>query len=360
MTYGTLSVLDALASSQQSVIEIGENAIYAQVAAALAAHNAVVDELMAAFVAPTMDVRRGYGGTASMQMDEIDEFGRPDAQKIVAGALLDFPLRKYGISVQWTKDALEVITGQEFAAQLTAAQDADLTTFQREIKRALFRSANYTTVDRLVNNATLSVKRLLNADGTAIPLGPNGESFNGATHTHYLYTAGVALAAADITALVETVIEHHPAGTPRIWINRAQETAIRGITGFTPYLDARIVAGGGTTGVVATQSLSSMDLNNREIGLFSAGGISAVVTVKPWIPSGYLLAWVDGAPEPLVRRMRRADRAALRIVAEEETHPLRARTLEREHGFGVWNRTNGAVLFVDAGAAGAYVDPTLN
>lgn len=360
MAYGTLSVLDALASSQQSVVDIGENAVFKQVAAAMAAHNDIVNELMGNLAETTMDRRRGYGGTASMVMDELDEFGRADAQKIVAGALLDFPLRKYGISVQWTKDALEVLTGVEFAAQLTAAQDADLATFQREIKRALFRSANYSTVDRLVDNVTLSVKRLINADGTAIPLGPNSESFDGSTHTHYLYTASTALAAADMNGLIETVIEHHPSGTPRVWINRAQETAVRGLAGFTAYLDARLVAGGGATGVVANMSLDSMDLNNREIGVYSAGGVSAVVTVKPWIPSGYIFAWVDGAPRPLVRRIRRAERAALRIVAEEETHPLRARSMEREHGFGVWNRTNGAVLFVDAGGAGAYTDPTIN
>ena len=358
--YGTVSVLDALASSQQSVVDIGENAVYAQVQAALAAHNAIMLDLMGNFVETTTDIRRGYGGTDEMVMDELDEFGRPDAQKITAGVLLDFPLRKYGISVQWTKDALEVLTGQEFAAQFVAAQDADVRTFTREIKRAMFRAANYSAVDRLVNNATLNIKRLVNADSAPIPLGPNGESFDASTHTHYLFTAGVALAAADLTALIETVIEHHPNGTPRVWINRAQETAVRGLTGFTAYLDARLVAGGGTTAVVAQNSLASMDLNNREIGIYSAGGVSAVVTVKPWVPSGYLLAWVDGAPPPLVRRIRRQERAALRIVAEDEAHPLRARTLEREHGFGVFTRTNGSILYIDTGAAGAFVDPTLN
>jgi hypothetical protein len=47
------------------------------------------------------------------------------------------------------------------------------------------------------------------------------------------------------------------------------------------------------------------------------------------------------------------------VAADDEAHPLRARSLEREFGVGTWNRTNGAALFIDAGAGGVYVAPTI-
>lgn len=353
--YGTISVLDSLAATNQSVVEIGENVVWAQVQAALTAHNEVVTELMADFVETTTDRRRRYGGNDEMVMEDIDEFGRPDAQKITAAADVDFPLRKFGASLQWTADSLEVMSGAQMAANVTAMQDADMRAFQREIKRAVFRATNYTAVDRLVDGTSLAVKRLVNADSAVIPLGPNGETFDGATHTHYLATA--SFIAANMDSLILSVIEHHPTGVARVYINRAQETAVRALAGFTAYLDARLVAGGGATGVTATRSLDSFDLNNREIGVYSAGGVSAIVTVKPWVPASYLFAWVEGAPRPVVRRIRNANRANLRLVAENEAHPLRARSYEREHGFGVWNRTNGAVLYT---GGGTYTDPTLN
>ncbi len=357
--YGTLQVLDSLGSSNASIVEIGETTVWNQIAAALAAHNAITAELNANFVDVTTDRRRRYGGNDEMVMDELDEYGRADAQKVTAASDVDFPLRKYGASMQWTRDSLEVMSGAQLAANVTAIMDADQRMFSREIKKAIFRSANYTVLDRHVDNTSLAVKRLVNADSAPIPLGPNGETFTASSHTHYLFTAAAAATAAEVAALILTVIEHNPTGTARIYINRAQETAVRALTGFTAYLDARLVNIGGATGVETVKTLADFDINNREIGLFSSGGVSAVVTVKPWIPSGYLFAWVDGGPTPIVRRIRNTNRAQLRLVADDEAYPLRARSWEREHGFGIWNRTNGAVLFIDAGAAGAYVDPTI-
>jgi hypothetical protein len=49
----------------------------------------------------------------------------------------------------------------------------------------------------------------------------------------------------------------------------------------------------------------------------------------------------------------------LELAFEDERYPLRARGWEREFGVAVWQRTNGAVLYIDTGAAGAYVAPTI-
>lgn len=357
--YGTLAALDTLASlSNTTVADFGEDRAFAEIDAALAAHNRIENELLSEFVEKTTDRLRRYGSSDAMNMDELDEFGRADAQKISAGATVGIPLRLYGLSVQWTRKYLQNATGEELAKQTVAAMDADSKVIQREIKRAIFNPTNATVLDRLVDNVSLPIKRLLNADSSSIPLGPNGESFDGATHTHYLFTAGVALAAADMNALIETVIEHHPSGQAQVYIHRAQETAVRGLAGFTAYLDARVI--NQTAGVVAGQSLNSFNVNDRAIGIYSAAGVSAEVWVRPWMISGYLFAWVKGAPVPLAMRTRTATSGNFELVADDELHPLRARSWEREAGFSAWTRSNGSLLYIDSGAASAYVAPTVS
>lgn len=354
MTYGTLGVFDTLAASGASVASFGEDKAWDAIGAALAAHNATVAEMTGLLAESSTDRQRRYGSAASMVMDEFDEFGRAEAQKATVGVTVGFPLRLYGAALQWTRKYFENATTQELAGQISALQDADINAVLREIKKAVFLPTNYTYADHLVDNVDLAVKALVNADSAAIPPGPNGETFTASTHTHYNYTAGTSLAAVDLTALIEDVVEHHNRGDARVYVNRAQEAAVRGLTGFTAYLDARIIPGSATTS--ATANLDPSNLYNRAIGIF--GG--AEIWVKPWIPAGYLFCTVVGAPKPLVLRRRdRAGAGNLELDFDDEQHPLRAKGYGREFGVGVWTRTNGAVLFVDAGAAGAYVAPTV-
>lgn len=359
--YGTNTTLDALASnsSVQSVMEFGEQRAYDAIEAAFEAHNAIADEMLTELVERTTDAQRVYGGNDDLVMDELDQYGTPDAQKAAAGQTLGFPLRKYGGSIQWTLSALQVMTPQDLAKDVNGIMSADMRVLQREIKRAIFYPTNVTFVDVLVKNVSLAVKRFLNADSVAIPLGPNGESFTAASHTHYIYTAGTALAVADVVALITAVVEHASTGEARVYINRAQETAMRALTGFTAYVDTRLIQA--NSALATRTALDPMLLNNRAIGIFSSGGISAEVWVKPWVPSGYLFAFLRGGNRPLVMRQRAVTgNGDLRLVFEDELHPLRARTYEREFGIGVWQRANGAALFLDAATASAYTAPTIS
>lgn len=348
MIYGTLSVSDLLATTQQSVAAVGEERVWQAIDDALRVHNQITQELLGSLVETSTDRQRRYGGPDAMVMDEIDEYGTPDAQKVAAGQTVGFPLRLYGISVQWTRKYFQNHTPAELAAQFTAAQDADVKAIQRELKRAIFRPTNTTFVDRLVDNVSLGVKAFVNADSAPVPLGPMGDEFNGATHTHYLGTG--SFVAADLTALIDTVVEHHNVGTPLVYINKAQEAAVRGFSGFTAYLDARLLPA--STAQTARGSLDMMNPQNRAIGVYGA----AEIWVKPWVPASYLFAWVMGGPRPLVMRQRPGGTGMV-VAAEDEAHPLRARTLEREFGIGVWQRTNGAALYT---GNATYAAPTIN
>jgi hypothetical protein len=356
MVYGTLSTLDGLAATQQSVAAYDEDRAWDEISVALEAHNRHMNEMVAALVEVTSDRQRRYGSAASKTMQELDQFGQPQAQKVTAGVTVGFPLRLYGDALQWTRKFMQTPgSAQQIAAEIRAIMDADRRNVIYQIKRALFTPTNYTFSDVLVDNVSLAVKRLVNADSASIPLGPNGESFDGATHTHYLYTTGTSLAAADLTGLVNTVLEHHNTGRIRVYINQADESAVRGLTGFSAYIDGRLILGGGSTTTIAAGGLDMMNPYDRPIGVYGA----AEVVVKPWVPSGYLLAIAEDIGMSALAMRVRDGFGQLQLIYEDESHPLRARSYEREFGVGVWTRSSAAVLMIDTGNGDAYVAPTL-
>ena len=352
MAFGTLSVLDTLKSSRQSIAEFGEDNAYQSIEIARKAHNDQFGMMVRDFIERTTDRQRAYGGGSANDMQEVDEFGRSDAQKIAAGVTVGFPLRKLDYAVQWTADFMETASVAELAAQFTAAQDAHIRALMRQIKKALFVPVNYTYKDRYVDNVDLAVKSLVNADSAEIPVDANGNSYDGATHTHYVGRVGGSVAASDITTLIRNVQEHYASGMPMLYISQTDESAIRAMTpNFVPILDARVMPA--STSTVGRGALDVANLYNRLIGYFDG----AEVWVKPWMIASYFFAYVKGAPVPLVLRERVAGRSNLRIVAENEYHPLRTQTLAAEFGVGVWNRTNGAILY---SGGSSYVTPTIN
>src|SRR6266699_2080428 len=84
----------------------------------------------------------------------------PDAQKISAGVTVAFPLKMYGIALQWTRLYFQNAMASEIAAQTVAAQDADIKAIHLELKKALFFTSNYTFLDRRVDGISLGVKAL--------------------------------------------------------------------------------------------------------------------------------------------------------------------------------------------------------
>lgn len=357
MANGTLTVSDLLAT-QRTVVELGEDLVFRSIDLALQARIALVREEVEQFIEVTNDRARRYGGTDSMTMEDMGEFGTPNAQKISAGSRVEFPLYKAGAAVQWTRTFFLNATAKELAEQFVALMDAWERRIERDIKRGLYYATNKTVTDRFVDNVSLGVKALANADGAPVPVGPYATTFDGSTHTHYLYTAGTSLAWADVDALVTTVLEHNNAGELILVINTAQVSAMKGLTGFIPITPTFVTPANTSAAIVADFDVRNP--NNRLIGYYGAN--YTPVWVKPWGVAGYVLAYVMNLPQarPLVMRTRTGAMQGLQMVYEDEAHPLRARAFEDEFGIGVFNRVGAAVLYIDSGAGGAYVAPTLN
>jgi hypothetical protein len=352
MSFGTLQLLDTLAAQRTSIADYGEDNAYQAISAYLQAHNRIVTDMIGDLCEVTTDRLRRYGGVASMKMQRGDEYSRPNAQKMNAGVDVGFPLEMYQIGIQWTRKYFQMHTVSELEAQVNAAVDADLQRVILEIQRAIYTPTNNTSyVDHLFDansNISLPIRAFLNADSTAIPADPWGNTFTASSHTHYIATA--SFTAADLLSLITLIKEHYNTGTIKVYINQAQESTVRGFTGFTPLYDPRIVLAQTTAYVQGTLDL--MNVYDRKIGVFDA----AEIWVKPWPLANYPFAFNPMQRKPLAFRTMPGDSGGLQMVADNETFPLRAQIWERDFGVGVQERANGAVLYT---GGGSYTAPSL-
>jgi hypothetical protein len=348
---GTYDISTLLATRFQSAAQYGLDTIMRVLDADLAAHNAIVAEMMTEMCEVTIDRQRKYGSSVSGDMIETDEYGRAPTQSPTAGATVGFPLKLYQFPIGWTEKYAQVATPADFAQGTRAAETAHLRAIQRELKRAIFGAANYTFNDHLIDKVDLAVKRFVNADGAPIPNGPNGETYDGATHTHYIYSATLTPTA--LKNVINDVIEHGYGGAVKVAFNRTDETTVRALTGFVPYPDPRIVFRATDTPGV---TLDITRLDNHAIGIFEG----AEVWIKPWGIANYAFAWDAGSPnKPLGFRQRaQTTLQGLRVAARLSTHPFIADYMEVEFGIGAWTRTNGACLFFNSGSA--YASPAIN
>ena len=346
---GTMNMADLQAITNQSVAQFGLDAVAEVLARDLAAHNALVGEMFRDYCEITADNLRRTGASGAGEMIVADDFSRAPTQKPLPGATLGFPKDLHQTAVGWTQRFLNKATPAEIAAAQLNIQAAHRRTLVRQMKRAIYDPTNDTVTDYTERNAIdLPVKRFLNADSWAIGNGPNGETFNGATHTHY--TAEASLSAAGLLAAVNNVVEHSTSGAVQVVINIANEAAVRALTGFVAYVDARLQLG---TGQVPTQRLTVQNSGNRPIGLFG----QAEVWVKPWAVANYAVILDTGAAEkPLALRTPTGVAPALVRVAQNDAFPLIADFYESEFGFGALNRGGGAVHYF---AGASFTEPTI-
>jgi hypothetical protein len=353
----TIADLASNAFAATTVQEFGLENLNDAIVTDLNNHNARVNEIVGDFADRSTERSTIYGTSAEGEAVPADEFTRGPTQQIRPGSKVEFPLEKFQYAVGWTADYLRRATVQDMAKKTIAARQAHVKRIQKDIRDALFGATNYIFNDRFVDGMDLQVKRLVNADGMQIPSGPNAETFDAATHTHYdaLNWAGATpdARAAALRALILDVVEHGHGADVRLYINRAQDAEVRVLPGFVALQPANIVAA--NTATSAGPGAPSLDIaraDNRMIGYFDG----YPVWTKPWVPPLYFLASALGDPrKPL--RMRISTIAAeqgLYIAGDIIIHPLQARYFEFWHGFGAMQRTNAAILF---GGGASYTVP---
>jgi hypothetical protein len=346
---GTYDITSLLNFTGTTAAEFGLDTIAQVLQRDLAAWNALVAEMIGEMCEITTERQAVYGTGAAGEMQETDEFGRTSTQRAEVGDTVAFPLRLFQYNLGWTAKFMKVATPADLARQQLSGEKAHWKRIQKEIKRAIFGPANYTYRDHLIDNVELAVKRFVNADGGGIPEGPNGETFDPDTHTHYVANNGWLAAA--LTSAINNVLEHGHGGNIRVAINTADESTVRGLSGFVAYPDPRIVYRASDT---PGTTLDISRLDNRAIGIY--GG--AEIWVKSWAIDNYPFIWDAASPEkPLAFRQReQTTLQGLRLAAENDDYPLFTKQQEAELGVAAKTRTNGVVLYV---AGSSYTAPTI-
>ncbi len=265
--YGTMLLSDLLAQTSGTVATIGEQNVWETFQRSLDAHNRQMTQMVDLFCGFTTERLIGTGGLTAGDFEELDELETPRPQKHAPGENMGIPMRNYGYGQQWTDLYLEESTPADLAGQFIAVMDADKRNIINQINRAFYLSANYTSIDtRKKDFASLPVKRLANADSFSIPVGPNGETFDSSTHTHYVARVST-FATTDLDALILNAGEHYT-GMVKVFINSAQEVAVRALTGFVATVDVRIQQTT-STAYVNTPGLDMTNRGDRFIGVYN-------------------------------------------------------------------------------------------
>lgn len=355
---GTYDLRDLQNVTNQTVVQFGLEDVQTAVQNELAVHNNQLNDMTSILVSPVTNriVPDASGLMLDGDMRKVDEYGRVATQKTGTPEMIGIPLDRYQFGVGFTGDFLNRATPAQVAIATNNAEAADRRQVIRLIRNTLFNPTNSDFYDYLRDNMLLKVKGLYNADAQFTPpIGPNGETFDSA-HNHYM--GFTAFNAAALDGLIQNVAEHTNNGRIEVYLNVAQEAAVRTFTGFTPAVDPNVIVS--VNQQVTVQRLDTARQNNRLIGRYNG----ADIWVKSWIFPNYGAAVdANAANKPLGRREPTGEDSVvgspgLRMVGQIVTFPLQSEYWGREIGFGVRNRGAAAVAQFNSATPGVYADPT--
>jgi hypothetical protein len=346
----------AISSTNPSVYESGVEEVNRYFEERFEAHNRLSAEVVGLIATWTDKTSLGFGGYDKTRMTKTSEDGRAKPSKVGVGYQVGLPLEMYQHTWQMSWHYSKLASIGRLRKATTAMLDADVTNLMNVAMNALFRGTNFSFTEEFTDaNAPYSysstVMALANADGRPLPPGPSGEPFDAATHTHYAAETGFTNGG--VLAVLNNVREHFRDSRPVIWIAKAQETGMRGLTGFEAYPTIRVV-GADNTDRILNPNLDPGNISDRAIGEFDG----VPVWVKPQMPTGYILVVeTNTTQKPVALRYdSRLGGIGLIPVMEDDSFPLFAKTFSRHVGGGCWNRVAAAVLKVN-NADTTYVAP---
>lgn len=388
-----LNTLDALRVAQGTPIDYDRDELTVQIGMLLEAHNHLCAEQLSMFCnfSPERFVR--LGATDSVNMMQLDAGGIPTAQKVyVIGSNQGWPLRRFGIGLQWNNEYWAQKDMKQFANQLEAILTADKKLLASRIRRAFLKSTGETFVDFLKDQMPLPVKPLINADGTAIPPNPYGVTFDNSNHTHYMYcgsgnadsgsaaftdtgntawnnSSTAASKAHNLDAMLANLREHYTDGSNIFLVSQTEAAFFAPANGngsqIPGFQKAEYTVIKPSQNRDVLQGLGFYNPENsydRFIGVYDG----TEVWVKPWVPAGYVLLFNVSAPKPLQVRVNDTTGLPgttvngsnsmgggdLRMVFEYQPYPLYAQAMVRDFDVAAsTERQNGVAMFVNSASA---------
>jgi hypothetical protein len=320
----------------------------------LAAFNRTASRFEAMLAFQTNNLTLRMGVPRRKQMEQATEYGQPTrirTERVARG----FDLKHYDIGFGFTQEFLDDATAEEIAAIPPLAEEAWNARRKKTLLQRLMLENNYTDPEE-----GIAVKKLYNGDGE-VPPDYQEYSFDG-NHTHYLWTASTAVAQADHEA-AELHLIHHGygdlaldglGGQIQARMDRALVKTFRGFADFIPAQSATVASILPNSGVVVAGKAPGDGIQGHV-------GQTAIIE-DPGMPAGYILYTASGGElsgqNPVGMRSHRNPSArGLRLNPGRTDYPIYDSFYDGYVGGGIMNRGAAVVLFEDAGAAGAYVDP---
>lgn len=302
--------------------------------------------------------------------EESSEFGVP---KSIRPALTiqqrAFDFKFYDVAARFTFRFLADATARQVDAVAAQIMEADNRLIFKLVMKRLFNNVNTST---LINGTAYNAKPLYNADSEYIPPYKTN-TFDPATHTHYVSSGAAGLDSGDLEAIASLLEEH---GFTRgngyqivIMVNPAQANPIRlyraGVVnqnGAVATYDSVVPQG---TNIILPSSVQLFGNQPQQ----TWNGFDVVVSYGPYlviqdgnIPSGYLFAFATqgGAATSNLVGIREHANASLRGLilrgGDRNEYPLVNSTYIHGLGTGVRTRGAGAVMQI---TAGAYAIPAI-
>lgn len=343
--FGVLDTRDL----EQTVATTGQASLAAAIREYLDYYNAALNSFLGLYAIRTTEyTERYYSGAEAGRLRPSDQYGRGLISRAPDPTYFDvaYPIDQWDDRLGWTALFMSYATGQQINDEFIASQERDKNTLMAALFTSLFFKANYTWEDE--NHGTLSIKRLLNADGT-VPPRWRSNSFSG-SHQHYLGTDG-AVDYDFLVSVYEHLREHGYGSDVVLEVAPDVGTTISELDEFyeaQDTVDPRINFSNADTPTTATVT------NNRAIGRIA----NMEVRVNEDFQDGYGFATdVDGEP-PIAMREDPIDALrGFRIMNDtpSDQFPLTNAYMVRRAGFGIRNRVNGVCFSVNASTT--YDDP---
>jgi len=329
------------------------NDIWTEMQAMLSAFNASADAIVAYLTFPVVAHTERVGVPINPGFQKATEFGRPSKIRM-QHVLRGFPIEHFDLGDGYTQEYIDLATG----AQLLAVQ-ATVTTAWAQLRRdivlkALMEESNYTDQDGI------AVKRLYNGDGEVPPTIKRWT--HAGTHTHYLYSAGIAFAQADLDSMSDHLIHHgFREFGDAAFILHTNRDDLPGVRAFANFIPAE-------TGERPQELANSGVVRGLQRG---AGGLQVEGWCNDWtivqnndVPSGYLVGTVSGGPFDVrnvvgLRVHENPSARGLRLIeGNRQNYPLYDSVYDGYLGAGVGQRGAAVIMYEDTGTGSAYVDPT--
>jgi hypothetical protein len=348
----TLSTLDANILASKA-LNYGLDKINVEIEKSLSAYNDQVDEIMSDFAqnvngVQDMVLEVSDGG----EMQELNELGEPVTKRDSRKLHVAFPLKRYGFAVGYTGAWLNRASVAEVNRKFMNAQIAHQKTLVGLASDAMMTSASSTVTDTWGNGNTITVQPFWNGNDTP-PANSAGTKF-AKSHTHYnAVAASGSPTNAEISALVNTVLEHDETEEVILVIhadNFAKVSALTDFTALTPIKLTNVISG------TVDKETGTEDQSNRLCGYWKS---MWPVYIKPYAVSGYVLCLNISSTlaKPLgYRQSSIATEKGLQKEVKSYADPMLVDQFISFDGFGVINRSAGAVLQL---SATSYTDPTL-